>query len=228
MDLSRSIALFDPNTLKKDVHIIGLGATGSAVFMLCLKHGIYGENIHLYDPDTIESKNIGNQIYEPSHIGMYKVDAAAQMALERYGRKVNVYRKKVTSVDAKVMKGIVFLLVDRDREEIFNGLRYNINVELLIETGLDSRAGIVNSINPMDPSHVRWFEHTRIDNLQAGDTTEITTACGGKQVVKCTVDIIAGCAFWRMIGFHNDPSDIGTSHFISCVPFHILERETKL
>ena len=62
MNLSKSLEYFDPiNDLEGAIHIIGIGAMGSRVAELLVRLGI--QRIHIWDFDTVEDKNITNQLY---------------------------------------------------------------------------------------------------------------------------------------------------------------------
>ena len=49
MDISRSIEVFNPDVLDKDVHIIGVGATGSFVLQTLVRFGVNEINIWDFD-----------------------------------------------------------------------------------------------------------------------------------------------------------------------------------
>ena len=74
MNLSKSLEFFDPlNQVDGSIHIIGIGAMGSRVAELLVRLGV--PKIHIWDMDTVEDKNVANQLYLHSHIGMLKTDA---------------------------------------------------------------------------------------------------------------------------------------------------------
>ena len=52
MDLSRHISVFNPTAVKHDIHIIGVGATGSFVAMMLARMGV--PVINIYDFDDVE------------------------------------------------------------------------------------------------------------------------------------------------------------------------------
>ena len=71
MNLSKSLEYFDPiNDVTAPVHVIGVGAMGSRVVELLVRLGI--PKIHIWDMDIVEDKNITNQLYFTTQIGMKK------------------------------------------------------------------------------------------------------------------------------------------------------------
>lgn len=58
-----------------NIHIIGLGGTGSWLMHLLMKDPKLNKSIFdLFDFDTIELKNVARQDFKSSHIGLHKVD----------------------------------------------------------------------------------------------------------------------------------------------------------
>ena len=108
MNLSKSLDYFDPiNQVKDSVHIIGVGAMGSRIAELLVRLGI--PSIHIWDMDTVEDKNIANQLYLNSHIGMPKTEALASFLKDI---NPNVEVKTHGEYKAQPLAGHVFLCVD--------------------------------------------------------------------------------------------------------------------
>lgn len=108
MDLSKSLEFFDPiNSVDGPIHIIGIGAMGSRVAELLVRLGI--PKIHIWDMDTVEDKNVANQLYLHSHIGMKKTDA-----LESILKDINPNLQVVKhgKFEEQPLAGYVFLNVD--------------------------------------------------------------------------------------------------------------------
>lgn len=80
MDLSKSYDFFKPEDLKGRIHIIGCGAIGSTVAENLVRFGI--DNITLYDFDSVEPKNIANQMFRQTDIGRLKIEALADYLCE--------------------------------------------------------------------------------------------------------------------------------------------------
>lgn len=108
MDLSKSLEYFNPiNDVKGAIHIIGIGAMGSRVAELLVRLGI--ETIHIWDMDTVEPKNITNQLYFARQIGMKKTDALEQI-LKLINPNLTVI--KHGEYKDQILSGYIFLNVD--------------------------------------------------------------------------------------------------------------------
>ena len=116
MNLSKSLEFFDPlNQINAPIHIIGIGAMGSRIAELLARLGV--QQLHIWDMDTVEDKNIANQAYLHRHIGMQKTDA-----LEDLLKDINPQIKinKHGEYKSQPIAGYIFLCVDSIE------LRYNI------------------------------------------------------------------------------------------------------
>lgn len=108
MNLSKSLEFFDPiNLVDGPIHIIGIGAMGSRVAELLVRLGI--PKIHIWDMDTVEDKNIANQLYLHKHIGMKKTDALEQILKDI---NPNLQVVKHGKFEDNPISGYVFLNVD--------------------------------------------------------------------------------------------------------------------
>ena len=82
MNKSKVLEYFDASALcKAPIHIIGCGAIGSHVAEQLTRLGC--SNIHLWDFDKVEPKNITNQMFLDSDIGEEKVNAVAQKLVNK-------------------------------------------------------------------------------------------------------------------------------------------------
>ncbi|QPC83704.1 ThiF family adenylyltransferase [Phototrophicus methaneseepsis] len=78
--------VFDPNTHIKTVTVVGVGGTGAQVACILGRadHDMQRNRRHtpqivLIDPDTVEEKNIGRQLFSPSVLGIPKAKVVGQM-----------------------------------------------------------------------------------------------------------------------------------------------------
>jgi tRNA A37 threonylcarbamoyladenosine dehydratase len=62
IDLLRQRDYFNPLNIKKEIHIIGVGAVGSHVAQNLARLGI--KALHLWDFDIVTSHNIPNQMFK--------------------------------------------------------------------------------------------------------------------------------------------------------------------
>lgn len=78
--------IFDPNTYIKTVTIVGCGGTGAQVARIVGRMAYdmqrsrkHAPQIILIDPDTIEEKNVGRQLFSPSLLGVNKAECVGRM-----------------------------------------------------------------------------------------------------------------------------------------------------
>lgn len=226
MDLTRSIEIFDPATLKLPIHVIGVGATGSHVVKGLILQGIPGNQIAVYDFDVVESHNVANQVYTSADIGKLKVDALAERVLIDYGQSIKTHNVKLK--DASKLKGVVFLLIDGDRGPLFKTMKYRPSINLLIETGLDARAGRCNVFSPNNITHIKYYENKFISQEGSDEYTPEVSACGTRQVVVQTVNMLSSLAIWELIKWNKDPSYIGYDTFFSVEPYYIHSAKMQI
>lgn len=80
LNTSKVMEFFDAQTLVDiPVNIIGCGAIGSHVAEQLTRLGL--PKVHIWDFDTVEPKNVTNQMFTSDDIGKSKVDAVADMML---------------------------------------------------------------------------------------------------------------------------------------------------
>ena len=110
MNLVKSYEFFQPEMCKERIHIIGCGAIGSTVAENLVRFGL--TKITLYDFDTVEEKNIANQMFRAVDIGKKKVDALAEMLCEINPEVKNDLKLVDEGYVGQRLSGYVFLCVD--------------------------------------------------------------------------------------------------------------------
>jgi PRTRC genetic system ThiF family protein len=77
---------FDPSTYIKSVTIVGIGGTGAQVARIVgrivydmQRSRKHTPQIILIDPDTVEEKNVGRQLFSPSMLGKNKAESVGKM-----------------------------------------------------------------------------------------------------------------------------------------------------
>lgn len=199
VDHWRQMDLFSPEKFgDKEVHVVGVGATGSWVAFELAKMGV--KNIHIHDFDEVENHNLPNQIFRLKDVGRPKVEALAEIIEEATGIKVVIHNEAVTG-NTTTLKGIVFLLVDDMdvRKDIWQGaIRFKLAVELMVETRMAIDNGRVYAIKPMKPADIKMWEGTLYSNEEAEES-----ACTNRSIAP-TVAYIASVAVWKLIKYFND------------------------
>jgi len=198
VDYWRQLDLFSPEKFgDKEVHIVGVGATGSYVALLLAKMGV--TNLHLWDFDEVEAHNLPNQVFRLKDVGRAKVEALAEIIEEATGTRPATHNEAVTG--GTPLKGIVFLLVDSMdvRKDIWAGsLKFKLPVELMVETRMAIDNGRVYAIRPCTPGDVKLWEGTLYSDEEAEESPCTSRSIGP------TVAFIASVAAWKLIKFANE------------------------
>lgn len=215
VDYWRQLDLFSPEKFgDKDVHVVGVGATGSYVAFLLAKMGV--QNIHVWDFDDVEPHNLPNQIFRLKDVGRAKVDALAEIILDATGIQVTTHNAAVTG-ETK-LKGVVFLLVDSMdiRKDIWAGaLKFKLPVEFMVETRMAIDNGRIYAIRPSNPGDIKLWEGT----LYSDDEAE-ESACTNRAVGP-TVTYLASLAVWKLIKWFNG-EDFERELIVSARPATII------
>ena len=219
MDYNRQAKLLDVSKIKQQsIAIIGAGATGSTVALLLAQMGWGNQSldqgvINVFDFDKVEEHNLANQMYEPSHIGIQKVDALNEVIKRKCGFGVNVFNEKVVDQTHGVQSTYVFLLTDSmaSRREIFDKcLRYSFNTQMVVETRMGLGEGRIYAFNPANREHVKEWEKSLYSDKEAE-----TSACGTSMSIAVTAWFIASLATARVIQHFNGSTDIWNEmHFV--------------
>lgn len=202
MDYIRQLGLIDPKDIgNKSISIIGVGATGSHVALYLSQLG-WGNSAHgqgtmkVFDGDKIEEHNLCNQIYEPAHIGMNKVDALNAIIKRKCNFEIETHAEMVKD-QKSVQSTYVFILTDtmESRKEIFeNCLKFSFNTDLVIETRMGLREGRVYAFNPHDGDQVQAWK----DTLYSDEEADVS-ACGASASIITTTTFLASLACGRVV-----------------------------
>jgi len=111
VNLAKSKDVFNPEILGNDyIHIIGCGATGSCIGELLARYGI--TKFCLWDMDTVESKNVNNQMFNSDYIGWPKVEALRDIIVAINPEAEADIVIKPNGWWGEQVRGYVFLLMD--------------------------------------------------------------------------------------------------------------------
>ena len=201
MNLNKHSAYFNPvSDVTKPVHIIGCGAIGSHLAELLARLGV--DNIHLYDFDTVEQKNIANQMFTEEDVGRMKATAVANMC-ENINPAIKIEIHEGRADKNTRLSGYVFLAVDNIdvRREIVEANQYNRTILAMF----DFRMRLT------DAQHYAadWSNRDMIQNLL--NTMQFTTeeakaetpvnACGGTLSIIPTIKVITSLGISNFINF---------------------------
>ena len=175
MDLSRSIEVFNPEVLNDEVHIIGVGATGSFVLQTLIRFGV--KKINIWDFDKYEAHNINNQAITQSCCEKQKVAAQIELCKEiNPEAEIIAHDQLVTPEDIEKMSGYVFLLVDsmKCRKELFEAIKKNEKIKWYWESRLGSDQGRVYCL-PISKD----FDYSKYETMHFySDEDAEVSACG--------------------------------------------------
>jgi len=208
VDFVRQLGLLDPRQIgNRSVTLVGVGATGShaAWYIAHLGWGNTAQNagiMKVFDHDVVENHNLANQIYEPEHIGIPKVEALQKMIRRKFGFDIVAKQQLVTDQRNEVSANYIFLLTDSmaSRLEIFEKcLRLSFKTDLVIETRMGLRDGRVYAFNPNDPTHVDEWKKT----LYRDEDVPVASACRASESIISTVTYLASMAVSRLVQHFN-------------------------
>ncbi len=214
-DYWRQLDIFAPSNFKKPITVIGVGATGSYIVWLLAKMGC--KDITVYDFDEVENHNLPNQVFGLADVGKKKVDALAKAVEAGTGIKIKAVSKKFTKGS---MKGIVFVLTDtmESRKTIWeSSVRYQLKVDLMIETRMEAEGGRIYAIKPAMPNQIAAYEKTLYSDAEAEESP-----CT-RRAIAPTVATLAGMAVFTMINFANNKK-FANEAIVSLSPLIVLSK----
>ena len=144
------------------IRIVGAGSVGSFTCLSLTKMGAH--NIKVWDDDQIDEVNISNQFYRMEDIGDYKVEALQKMIMDFEG--VPIEAESNLYDGTKDCDGIIIMAVDNmtARKRIWEKVKGNDKVSLLIDPRMGGRVARIYAVNPMNPGE---YEDTLYDDDEA-------------------------------------------------------------
>lgn len=141
------------------ITLIGAGSVGGFVaFVLAQIARFKPMLLEVFDPDTVETKNRINQIYNDTHIDRQKVGALAEILRTHSGMDIRALSERANA--ATPLAGIVISAVDsmQERISIFEAIRYNAGITLYIDSRAGERLGVIYVLDPRDTDQVEAYE----------------------------------------------------------------------
>jgi hypothetical protein len=167
VDFVRQMDLFSPTEHgNTHIDIIGAGGIGSFTAIALAKLGM--TNIRVFDADNVASHNIPNQFHLLKAVGYPKVRSLKTLCKELAGVDIEVVPEFWTPLSPQ-LTGIVIAAVDHirrndahpspGREELWNAIKLNPAVPLLIDARIGGETIRVISIRPTnDIEYWPWYE----------------------------------------------------------------------
>jgi threonine dehydrogenase-like Zn-dependent dehydrogenase len=201
LNLAKSYDFFKPEDVKERIYIIGCGSVGSTVAELLARFGL--TKLSLYDFDTVEPKNLANQMFRQEHIGMEKTSAVANMLCEINPEMKNTIKVAAHGYVSQKLSGYVFLCVDNIdlRREIAIANKSNPHIKAMFDfrtrlTDAQHYAANWNDIKMFD-DFIRSMSFT---HEEAKEETPVS-ACNVTLSVAPTIRIISALGVANFVNF---------------------------
>lgn len=201
MNLSKSYEFFQPDRLSERIHIIGCGSVGSVVAENLARFGI--TRMMLYDFDTVEPRNLANQMFTQNDVGRLKVEALADM-LHRINPEIDNDLVLVPKgYTGQKLSGYVFLCVDNIdlRREIATANKSN----TFIKGMFDFRTGLTDAqhyaADWKDMKMVQGFLNSMAFTHEEAKASTPVSACNVTLSVCPTIRAIVALGVANFINF---------------------------
>ena len=201
MNLSKSYEFFQPDRFSERIHIIGCGSVGSVVAENLARFGI--TRMTLYDFDTVEPRNLANQMFTQDDVGRPKVEALADM-LHRINPEIDNDLTLVPKGYAgQKLSGYVMLCVDNIdlRREIATANKSNTFVKGMF----DFRTGLTDAqhyaADWKDMKMVQGFLNSMAFTHEEAKASTPISACNVTLSVCPTVRAIVALGVANFINF---------------------------
>lgn len=200
INLNKSLDYFDPISVNKTCHIIGLGAIGSNVAEQLARLGI--TKFALYDFDIITAHNIANQNFYEDQIGKTKLEAVS-LNLWRINKDIEIRPFPKGWEPETMLNGYVFLCVDSIdlRRQIVEENKNNKNILAIFDFRMrleDAQHYGFNWQKPNVPEIA--LKHMAFTHDEAKEATPVS-ACGTTLSVIPTVKTVVAVGIANFINF---------------------------
>lgn len=174
LEFWRQLDIVRPGELPH-VSIVGVGGIGGVTALTLAKMGV--QNLTVYDDDKVESHNLPNQLYRINDIGLSKVVALQGICKEFAGVDVAVVAERL---NGHAINGVIVSGVDsmNSRKEIWERIKFNVNVPLYVEGRMGAEVMRIYSVNPCLPTDVEMYGGTLYDDNEA-----IEAPCTARAIV---------------------------------------------
>lgn len=201
--------LINPEAYTKKIVIVGAGAIGSFVTLALAKMGYH--NLHVYDFDTIDEANIGNQFYPTTAVGQPKTLALAEMIHMFSGVKITTYEGKLDEKSPRLNADIVISAVDSME---VRKLIYDLaDCYWLIDPRMGAEYAMMRVLKVAEGSK---SDHEDYKSTLYSDSEAVRERCTAKTTIY-TVNLIAG----QVVKAVKDITTNSDSHVITSLDWNI-------
>lgn len=178
MDISKFNEWFEPSKCRNTIHIIGCGASGSAIAELLVRMGL--TKFVLYDFDIVEAHNIANQMFSNDDINKPKTEALAAI-MRRINPDVEI--RTEGKYENQMLEGYVFLAIDSIEvtRKIVEDNMYNLNIIAMFNTRL--------SLLDAQSYAARWDSYTEKESFLASMNFTDEEARANTPVSACQMEL---------------------------------------
>lgn len=177
IDYTRQRDFFDPLSTNAVATIVGCGGIGSFTAFALAKLGV--SELRLLDFDHVEEHNIPNQLFLPEQVGESKVEALAATILGATPT-TNVTTYEQSLQDGIPRSTVVISALDsmQARAELWEQVKYKLDVRLFLDGRLGGENVVLYSVNPSQPSDVAGYEATL-----HSDEEGVDLPCTGRAII---------------------------------------------
>lgn len=222
MNNSKSNYIIDKSHLAGNIHVVGVGATGSQLVENLIRLNL-SDKVIIYDYDVVEEVNLNNQAYLSSHIGMSKVDAMVDISKKiNPSGKIRTYNKKVKSLKHS-HEDVIFILTDNytSRIDILSSLR---GTPLVLTGGISSTGGGIEIVRGVSNYDRLMREYKEVDSADSTPDPNDLTPCGSPISIYHRIRIVASLFAEALVKYHKQQEDM--FHLVKVdVPCNILIEE---
>ena len=200
MNLSKSYEFFKPEMCTSRIHIIGCGSVGSTIAELLARFGL--TNIALYDFDTVEEKNLANQMFWRDDVNVPKTVAVKNM-LCRINEECRETVKLMPGWTGQKLSGYVFLCADSAEvwRRIVDDNMYNPNIKAMFNVRTRLTDAQHYAADWTDERAKKSFRATMDFTSEEAKEQTPVSACGVTLSVAPTIRMICTAAVTNFINF---------------------------
>lgn len=202
MNLTKSREVFNPDSVRERIHIIGCGSVGSTIAELLARYGL--TKFTLYDFDVVEPKNIVNQMFTGADIGKAKVDALKSLLVSINPEAEKDIRIKESGwVPGTRLSGYVFLAVDNIeiRQKIVDENKLNPNIRAMFDVRTALFDAQLYAADWKDNNSIKAFRDSMAFTHEEATAEVPVSACGVTLGVAPTVRLAATITVTNFINF---------------------------
>lgn len=177
LNRSNQTDLFRPEQADVPVTLIGAGGIGSVSAIALAKMGVPAA---ILDFDEVAGTNLASQFYRHRDVGRPKPEALAEIIDEFADMPATPSCRRYVD---QPLSGLVIAAVDTmsARRAIWENVKWNPSVDLLIDGRMGGQVGVLYAIRPCDPDHVRRYEQSLFSDERAAPEP-----CGARAIAYTT------------------------------------------